>query len=285
MVDLAGSEDLRRTKASGHQKTEAQHINTSLHSTVMVIRALSEKQSYVPYRNSKLTMLLQDSLGGSALCVMIANVSPSNLDVDNTRSTLHTAHSAKNIKNRIKKNKIAGEDSKLAALEAEILRLKILADQQADALSHTGKEDSVLAAARMKELSSYLLIPRSVHKAAKMWRRQTDRGFAGGAAAEEANRKNEELQKKMNNLQAHEGELEAEQKRLSATLRQSEADLESAEQKRQAEHAQLEAAKRQLEEEEEEMERLKKEKERQVGPPCLSCAFLELPPRGVGGRA
>lgn len=86
-VDLAGSERLKRTSAIGDRAKEGISINAGLHALGNVISALgdpSKKASHVPYRDSKLTRLLQDSLGGNALALMIACVSPSELNLGET---------------------------------------------------------------------------------------------------------------------------------------------------------------------------------------------------------
>ncbi|KAF9336042.1 hypothetical protein BG006_009933, partial [Podila minutissima] len=101
-VDLAGSERLKRTSAIGDRAKEGISINAGLHALGNVISALgdpSKKASHVPYRDSKLTRLLQDSLGGNALALMIACVSPSELNLSETMNTLKYANRARNIKN------------------------------------------------------------------------------------------------------------------------------------------------------------------------------------------
>ncbi|KAF9903165.1 hypothetical protein EC991_004111 [Linnemannia zychae] len=101
-VDLAGSERLKRTSAIGDRAKEGISINAGLHALGNVISALgdpSKKASHVPYRDSKLTRLLQDSLGGNALALMIACVSPSEVNLGETLNTLKYANRARNIKN------------------------------------------------------------------------------------------------------------------------------------------------------------------------------------------
>ncbi|KAJ3038695.1 Kinesin-like protein kif3b, partial [Rhizophlyctis rosea] len=103
LVDLAGSERQSKTGASGDRLKEATKINLSLSALGNCISALVDgKSSHVPYRDSKLTRLLQDSLGGNAKTLMIATMSPANYNYDETLSTLRYANRAKSIKNKPK---------------------------------------------------------------------------------------------------------------------------------------------------------------------------------------
>jgi kinesin family protein 4/21/27 len=102
-VDLAGSERLKRTAAQGDRVKEGISINSGLLALGNVISALgdpSRTSTHVPYRDSKLTRLLQDSLGGNAHTLMIACVSPAEWNVAETINTLKYANRARNIKNR-----------------------------------------------------------------------------------------------------------------------------------------------------------------------------------------
>lgn len=104
-VDLAGSERVKDSMSEGTMLKETININKSLSALGKVISTLAERDAagttaHVPYRDSKLTKLLMDSLGGSALTLMIACCSPSSLQVEETLSTLSYATRAKNIHNR-----------------------------------------------------------------------------------------------------------------------------------------------------------------------------------------
>ncbi|XP_064610162.1 kinesin-like protein KIF3A isoform X2 [Liolophura sinensis] len=113
LVDLAGSERQAKTGATGQRLKEATKINLSLSTLGNVISSLVDgKSTHIPYRNSKLTRLLQDSLGGNSKTVMVANIGPADYNYDESISTLRYANRAKNIKNRAKIN----EDPKDALL-------------------------------------------------------------------------------------------------------------------------------------------------------------------------
>ncbi|XP_029007091.1 kinesin-like protein KIF21B isoform X11 [Betta splendens] len=126
-VDLAGSERLKRTGATGERAREGISINCGLLALGNVISALGDqtkKGGHVPYRDSKLTRLLQDSLGGNSRTVMIACVSPSDRDFMETLNTLKYANRARNIKNKVVVNQDK-TSQQISALRAEIARLQM----------------------------------------------------------------------------------------------------------------------------------------------------------------
>uniref|UniRef100_H2ZP55 Kinesin motor domain-containing protein n=1 Tax=Ciona savignyi TaxID=51511 RepID=H2ZP55_CIOSA len=156
-TDLAGSERLKRTKATGDRAKEGISINCGLLALGNVISALgdsSKKGSHIPYRDSKLTRLLQDSLGGNSRTVMVACVSPSDRDFMETLNTLKYANRAKNIKNKVVANQ--DNDSKqikvlrkqLAALQLELTEYKtgkrVLEGDGLDAYNDMFQENALL---------------------------------------------------------------------------------------------------------------------------------------------
>lgn len=105
LVDLAGSEKVGKTGASGQTLEEAKKINKSLSALGMVINSLTDgKSSHIPYRDSKLTRILQESLGGNSRTTLIINCSPSSYNDAETLSTLRFGMRAKSIKNKAKVN-------------------------------------------------------------------------------------------------------------------------------------------------------------------------------------
>ncbi|RIB24787.1 P-loop containing nucleoside triphosphate hydrolase protein [Gigaspora rosea] len=128
-VDLAGSERLKRTAASGDRAREGISINSGLLALGNVISALGDPNkarhtTHVPYRDSKLTRLLQDSLGGNAQTLMIACVSPIEYNVNETISTLKYANRARNIKNLASVNQEEAGWNDVTHLQNLVMKLR-----------------------------------------------------------------------------------------------------------------------------------------------------------------
>ncbi|XP_008299888.1 kinesin-like protein KIF11 [Stegastes partitus] len=124
LVDLAGSENIGRSGAVDKRAREAGNINQSLLTLGRVITALVEKRPHIPYRESKLTRILQDSLGGRTKTSIIATVSPSSSNLEETLSTLEYASRAKNIMNKPEVNQKLTKRTLIKEYTEEIERLK-----------------------------------------------------------------------------------------------------------------------------------------------------------------
>ncbi|XP_076148025.1 kinesin-like protein KIF18A isoform X2 [Alosa pseudoharengus] len=125
LIDLAGSERASATNAKGARLREGANINRSLLALGNVINTLADpksKKTHIPYRDSKLTRLLKDSLGGNCRTVMIANVSPSSTSFEDTHNTLKYANRAKEIKSSLKSN--------VVSLDSHISQYAVICEKQ-----------------------------------------------------------------------------------------------------------------------------------------------------------
>mmetsp|Transcript_102316 Transcript_102316/g.220880 ORF Transcript_102316/g.220880 Transcript_102316/m.220880 type:complete len:170 (-) Transcript_102316:135-644(-) len=106
LIDLAGSECLKKSGAEGDRQVESKNINKSLCSLVDVFSSLVNKNGHVPWRNSKLTYLLQDTLGGDSKVMVLSHVSPNIQDFGESVNTLHFSSKVNSVeKGQTKKNK------------------------------------------------------------------------------------------------------------------------------------------------------------------------------------
>ncbi|XP_071595474.1 kinesin-like protein KIF6 isoform X1 [Heliangelus exortis] len=125
LVDLAGSERVAKTGVGGHLLTEAKYINLSLHYLEQVIIALAEKnRSHIPYRNSMMTSVLRDSLGGNCMTTMIATLSMDKRNIDESISTCRFAQRVALIKNEAVLNEEIDPSLMIVQLKKEIQELK-----------------------------------------------------------------------------------------------------------------------------------------------------------------
>ncbi|KAG8376271.1 hypothetical protein BUALT_Bualt09G0045900 [Buddleja alternifolia] len=126
LVDLAGSERVSQTNTDGARLKEGSHINRSLLTLTTVIRKLSggKRSGHIPYRNSKLTRILQTSLGGNARTAIICTMSPALSHVEQSRNTLLFATSAKDVANTAQVNMIVEKKELVKQLQEEVARLE-----------------------------------------------------------------------------------------------------------------------------------------------------------------
>lgn len=188
-VDLAGSERLEKTKATGNRAQEGISINKSLSTLSKVIEALVTHASHIPYRESSLTRLLKDSLGGNAKTVMIACVSPADTNLSETVNTLRWADQARKIENKPTVN--------MDPTTAEILKLKKRISELEEIVSNyesgssfgnpaspsEGKQRLLVLEDEVKRLRTALLKSESELKSCRedlsylLEQKNTDKGF------------------------------------------------------------------------------------------------------------
>ncbi|KAK6127718.1 hypothetical protein DH2020_038558 [Rehmannia glutinosa] len=123
-VDLAGSERASQTNAEGARLREGCHINLSLMTLTTVIRKLRKRSGHIPYRDSKLTRILQHSLGGNARTAIICTLSPASSHVEQSRNTLFFATRAKEVTNNAQVNMVVSEKQLVKHLQKEVARLE-----------------------------------------------------------------------------------------------------------------------------------------------------------------
>lgn len=149
LVDLAGSERAAKTHATGARLAEGSNINKSLSALGLVISSLADefdsgKQRHIPYRDSVLTWILKDNLGGNSKTVMLATISPASAQYEETMSTLRYAERAKKIQNKAKINE-SNNNEVVAALQREIeaLRSQLKATNDSEAQQRLADEIAV----------------------------------------------------------------------------------------------------------------------------------------------
>ncbi|WVR09342.1 hypothetical protein IAU60_006408 [Kwoniella sp. DSM 27419] len=157
LVDLAGSEAIGRSGATDRRAREAGMINQSLLTLGRVISALVEKGSHIPYRESKLTRLLQDSLGGRTKTCIVATVSPTRSNMEETLSTLDYAIRAKSIRNRPEVNAHMTKTGLLKEYVGDIERLKaeLLASREKNGIYIPEDQWKEMQEAQIKQKSDF----------------------------------------------------------------------------------------------------------------------------------
>lgn len=214
LVDLAGSErTIANEKKSSSRSVEGANINKSLLSLSSCIRALVEGKKHIPFRNSKLTQMLKDSLGGQCQTAMIATVTPSSLSLGETANTLHWAERAKQIKlpGARTKHVMREQDRRISSHPIPSYAMPVIREKRCDKPS---RESGAPVGSRAKKLQSLAAKQKDIAgKLAKAAEGRSSRKRAEAEAQEreaEAARGAEELSRAMDRI----GELEHEVKRL-----------------------------------------------------------------------
>ncbi|KAK2418764.1 P-loop nucleoside triphosphate hydrolase superfamily protein with CH (Calponiny) domain-containing protein [Trifolium repens] len=153
LVDLAGSERVDKSEATGDRLKEAQHINKSLSALGDVIASLAQKNSHVPYRNSKLTQLLQDSLGGQAKTLMFVHISPESDAIGETISTLKFAERVATVE--LGAARVNKDGANVKELKEQIASLKAALARKEGESEHSFSGSSEKYRTKTSELSPY----------------------------------------------------------------------------------------------------------------------------------
>ncbi|KAK7397136.1 hypothetical protein VNO78_18303 [Psophocarpus tetragonolobus] len=156
LVDLAGSERADKTEATGDRLKEAQHINKSLSALGDVISSLAQKNAHVPYRNSKLTQLLQDSLGGQAKTLMFVHISPEPDALGETLSTLKFAERVSTVE--LGAARVNKDNSDVKELKEQIFSLKAALARKEEEVENF-QQSSNCNSHEMPKLKSYASSP------------------------------------------------------------------------------------------------------------------------------
>lgn len=235
LVDLAGSENIGRSGAIDGRAREAGNINQSLLTLGRVITCLVEKAPHIPYRESKLTRLLQDSLGGRTKTSIIATISPSQSNVEETLSTLEYAHRAKKITNCPEINQKMTKQALLKEYTQEIERLRrdlaAARDRTGIFIDATNYENMQYELTRKSEANKELVLEI---EAVKEQMEKVNTLFA--EIQESLIQKTSELEKCNKDLEEKEGELTITVEKLKTTEEKlSKTEIEKAEQQYLAE--------------------------------------------------
>ncbi|XP_005105009.1 kinesin-like protein KIF3A isoform X4 [Aplysia californica] len=268
LVDLAGSERQAKTGATGQRLKEATKINLSLSTLGNVISSLVDgKSTHIPYRNSKLTRLLQDSLGGNSKTVMVANIGPADYNYDESISTLRYANRAKNIKNRAKINEDP-KDALLRQFQKEIEELKKQLEdgdyEEEGSEEESGSEEEIVDENGVKRKVKKKKAKRHISKE-KMLEIQAkieeDRKLLESKkdmAEEERNKVKTDLDKKENELKKYQDEQEQLKQKLTVIEKKIIVGGENLLEKAEEQERLLEESAKELEARKEKEEELKK---------------------------
>jgi kinesin family protein C2/C3 len=209
LVDLAGSERVRKSKVEGEQLKEATFINKSLSALGNVMEALDRKASHVPYRDSKLTYLLQDALGGNSRTMMVVTVCPMDTAYDESVHALQFATRVRRIQIGAAQRNVTSKnlEETVKSLTAEMKALSMAKEKSENQLSSL-KRDNTRIQERLQTISSQRSKTQSDHKTLEVLRKNNSE-MAARWNKEKAlrERQSEELQKLKDELQKIQNEL------------------------------------------------------------------------------
>uniref|UniRef100_A0A7E4ZZG4 Kinesin-like protein n=1 Tax=Panagrellus redivivus TaxID=6233 RepID=A0A7E4ZZG4_PANRE len=225
LVDLAGSESIGRSGATDMRAREAGNINQSLLTLGRVINALTTSAAHIPYRESKLTRILQDSLGGKTITTIIATLSPSTTNAEESVSTLEYAQRAKNIKNNPEVNAQVTRKAMLKEYNEEVERLRrdLAAARQKNGIFISSENYEELQAAKVESAAKLeALEAELLQTASRMNNLVEDMEYVESQykiAYERTVQVAERLKKRVNELSSERTEHERSKQQLKATRR------------------------------------------------------------------
>lgn len=232
LVDLAGSERVRKSAVEGKELKEASHINKSLAALGNVMEALDRKASHVPYRDSKLTYLLQDSLGGNSRTMMVVTVCPTSSTFDETQHALQFATRVRRINLGSAKKNVTSKNLE-ATLKVLSSELKVLAKakERSEEQLQTLKRDNTRIQDRLKlssesrakaqdEARTLTVLKQSNAQMTARWQKEKQ-------AHEKTSAEFEKSQNEFKRLQSQVGKIQRENDRLSKIIADKEMAQES----------------------------------------------------------
>merc|ERR1719223_1418215 len=231
LVDLAGSERVRKSGVEGANLKEATQINKSLSALGNVMEALDRKAAHVPYRDSKLTFLLQDSLGGNSRTMMVVAVTPVDFAYDESIHALQFATRVRRINIGAAQRNVTSKnlEETVKALTTEMKTLT-MQKQKTDSQLNNLKKDNDRIQGKLGKLSSARKAAKSDNKTLEVLRKNNDdmakrwqkEKSSREAALEEVEKANKELRK----LQKSVAKLEREKESLNGKLEDKDKQLE-----------------------------------------------------------
>jgi kinesin family protein C2/C3 len=233
LVDLAGSERVRKSNVEGDQLKEAGFINKSLSALGNVMEALDRKASHVPFRDSKLTYMLQDSLGGNSRTMMVVTVNPTDNSYDESVHALQFATRVRHIQIGSAKRNVTSKnlEETVKALTDEMRSLS-RAKERTESQLHSLKRDNARVQDKLQNLSKSKTQSRSDNKTLDMIRQNNDdmaaRWKKEKTGREEASEELDKASKELRLVQQQLGKANSKMKGLEHKLDDNERELELA---------------------------------------------------------
>ena len=199
LVDLAGSERLNEFEVKGHEQLgETGHINKSLFILANVINKLADgRKLHIPYRDSKLTRILSQALGGNSLSAIICTISPAAMNLTQTVSTLRFATRAKNVQNDVHVNEFMDESANSNQLKFELLKVREQLEQSKFSYTKIEQQNRDL----VKQLQQYIEEAKQANEHLKLFKSSTSDHTSRNLlqALEEEKSKRKQLEKEFEN--------------------------------------------------------------------------------------